>query len=98
MPKILDPESAVGLASRCFEKSNYLQTSKSKDSRYFGKRGSPWRIRVSNHIDPRPNTDVLVDIVFDYATIEQDVEVRVGKAITQFERKAKMRWLETKSV
>jgi len=84
--KILKPDEAVRASDNFMSRLGFYKASNGQDSRYFAKRGTPFRIRISNHFDPHQNSDVLADIVFDYDTIINDVEVRCGQAAKQFER------------
>ena len=84
--KILTPAEAVRSSDNFMIRHGFYKTTNGKDSRYFARRGSPFRIRISDHFDPHQNTDVLSDVVFNYDTIINDVEVRCGQAVKQFDR------------
>ena len=84
--KLLKPAEAVQRSDHFMASHGFYKTTNGKDSRYFARRGSPFRIRISDHTDPHQNTDVLADVIFDYDTIINDVEVRCGQAVKQFER------------
>lgn len=66
----------------CFilsEKYSFVKVSAgrgiSRGSHYFSKQGWMHRkIRVSDHRDPKPNDDVIHNVIIDYDTITSDVE------------------------
>ena len=85
MIKLLTPHEAVWHAKRLLDAANFLRVSRHKrETFYFGKRGWPFKIRVSAHRDPCRNDDVMHDIVLDYMTTEADVRYQVRKAIESF--------------
>lgn len=84
MIKLIKPDDAVLQASRRLSE-NFIRVSRNKnDTFYFGKRGYPWKIRISNHIDATRNDDVINDIVFDSPTTVMDIDYKVRKAVEEF--------------
>lgn len=53
-------------------------------TRYYSKSGTYLKIRVSDHVDPGRNDDVVADIILDGPTIMPDIEYRVKKAHEAF--------------
>lgn len=90
--KILDPVSAIRYSVRLMDKANMYLYSGHKSTKYFGKRGSPYKIRISDHIDPKKNDDVIAEIIFNYDTIQADVETRISQALIKYERTLNMAW------
>lgn len=79
-------QQSYKFALREMERYNFTLSSKGAGSYYYNKAGCPWKIRISEHKSTERKHDVLVDLVFDYPTIQSDVEIRVNRALTEFER------------
>ena len=92
MVKILDPQSAVGNAGRRLEKLGMRFVSGNRETKYYTGTNSNFKIRVSTHADPFKNDDVLVDVVFNYDTIENDVAVQTSNAVSRYDKSVRLKW------
>ena len=60
-----------------------MRKNKSNGSEYWGRRGSPHSIRIANHESVK-KAAVVVDLVFNYNTIQSDIVVRIGTALKEY--------------
>lgn len=90
--KILAPKEAMRIIMKMLNEQGFYKISASKSgSHYFGKLGSSQRVRVSDH--PNPHDDpfrkaVLIDIVVDQPTIENECIYHARRASKAFVRRA----------
>lgn len=90
--KLIDPKTAINRSTRIMSDLGFYKYSSStdKDSFYFRKYGIPYTIRVSDHKinnnshKQKSYADVLVEVIFDYVTIENDVKYKLEQAAKQF--------------
>lgn len=83
--KMLDSKQQLRHAENEILKYGFYRISGSSyNSRYFGFKGTAYKIRLADHPQRVYNPDVKAEVLFDYLSIEGDVEVRIKNAVYKF--------------
>lgn len=86
--KMLDNKTAIKKASELLSKAGFFLIRKSKQtgSHYFTKKGSNFKVRLADHKNGSTQfPDVAFNLVFDYPTIQSDVEAQCARVSRDFD-------------
>lgn len=82
---LLDPKDQIKIAANEIAKYGFYPISgSSHNSKYFGFKGTAFKIRLADHPQRVYNPDIKTEVLFDYPSIEGDVAVRIKNAVYTF--------------
>ena len=94
--KTIDQKRAIHLIGSALINYGFYRVSQGGGTRYYSKRGTYWKIRVSDHVDSGRNHDVCHDVVMEGPTIMSDIEHRARKANEAFVHKTERKRVATR--
>jgi len=83
--KIIQPSESVKMLADRLYKGGFLKLHRSQTgSYYFGKRNTPFKVRVSDHPNISFDPTIKVDVVLNYPSIEANIDYLFRDTVKRF--------------